>query len=189
MSFGNRVREPVKMRVSDSEASPTAVIECEIPTTSGVLALVNLQSQIDGLQRRAAAGGLAVSSRVLLIELVALRGQVLGCIADYEWAEEKAEQLTRDAPNDGLAFLARARARATFHRFADALTDLDSAQRLRTDPVVVDTERATIFQAIGRYDEALPSFRLAAERRADFASLGALATLHAERGDVAVTSE
>ena len=67
-----------------------------------------------------------------------------------------AEQLTRDAPADGVAFLARARARATFHRFTDALTDLERAQRLGADPAVVDAEHAAIFQAVGRYDEALP---------------------------------
>jgi tetratricopeptide (TPR) repeat protein len=172
------------MRVSDSEASPIAVIQCEIPTTSGVLALVNLQAQIDGLQRQARAGGLAVDSRALLIELVALRGQIVGRIADYEWAEELAEQLTRDAPTNDLAFIARAHTRATFHRFKDALTDLDDAQRLGGDPAVVRAERAGILQAVGRYDEALTFFREAAERRADFESLGALATLHAERGDV-----
>jgi tetratricopeptide (TPR) repeat protein len=171
------------MRVSDSGASPTDVKECEITTTSGVLALVNLQAQIDGLQQRAAAGGLAVSSRVLLIELVALRGQVLGCIADYERAEELAEQLTRDAPTDALAFIARAHTRATFHRFKDALSDLDDAQRLGADPTVVEAERAAIFQAVGRYDDALTIYRDAADRRANFNSLGALATLYAERGE------
>lgn len=173
------------MRVSDSGASPVDVIECEIPTTSGVLALVNLHAQIDGLQRQAAAGWVAVSSRAALIELVALRGQVLGRIADYEWAVELAEQLTGDAPTDGVAFLARAGTRARFHRFTGALIDLEQAQRFGADSAVVAAERAGIFQAVGRYDEALTFFRGAAERRADFAPLGALATLLAERRDVA----
>ena len=81
-------------------------------------------------------------------------------------------------------FLARAQARATFHRFTDALTDLDEAQRLGAEPTVVDAERAAVFQAIGRYDDALTIYREAAERRADFHSIGALAVLHAERGEV-----
>ena len=90
--------------------------------------MLNLQAQIDGLERQAAAEQLAVSDQAELIALVTLRGHVLGRIADYEWAEELAEQLTRDAQDDGEAFLARAQARATFHRFTDALTDLDEAQ-------------------------------------------------------------
>ena len=172
-------------RCGDAAAAVGGVIDGEFLTTAGVLALANLQAQIAGQERRARAGLLTVSDQVELIELVALRGHVLGCIADYEWAEERAEQLTRDAPADGVAYLARARARATFHLFTDALTDLERAQRLGADPAVVGAERAAIFQAVGRYDEALTFFQEAVERRADFASLGALATLHAESGDVA----
>jgi len=157
----------------------------ELPTTSGVLALRNLQAQIEGQERQAAAERLAVSGQAHLIELVALRAHVVGCIADAERAEELAEQLARDAPDDGAAFLARARAGARFHRFTDALTDLDRMQQLGADPAIVDAERAAIFQGIGRYDEALTFYRKAAERRADFESLGGLASLHAERGDVA----
>ena len=171
-------------RSSDAVAATGGGIDGEFPTTAGVLALVNLQAQIEGQERRARVGLLTVSDQAELIDLVALRGHVLGCIAHYEWAEERAEQLTRDAPADGVAFLARARARATFHRFMDALTDLERAQRLGADPAVVGAEHAAILRALGRYDEALQFFREAAERRADFASLGALATLHAERGDV-----
>jgi len=161
------------------------VIDADFRTTEGVLALVNLEAQIDGQERRAAAGELDVSGQAEFIELVALRGHVLGCIADYEWAERLAEQVVSDAPSDGVALLARARARATFHRFKDALTDLDKAKRLRTDPTAVDAERAAIFQAIGQYDQAYTIYCDAAERRADFGSFGALATLYAERGETA----
>jgi tetratricopeptide (TPR) repeat protein len=173
------------VRRSDPGAATDGVIDREFTTTSGVLALGNLQAQIEGQERQARTGLLTVSDQAELVDLVALRGHVLGRIADYEWAEERAEQLTRDAPTDGVAFLARARAWATFHRFADALIDLELAQRLGADPTVVGAERAAIFQAVGRYDEALSFFREAAERRADFSCLGALAALHAERGDVA----
>ena len=166
-------------------AATGGVIDGELPTTAGALALANLQAQIDGQQRHALAGGLDVSGQAELIELVALRGHVLGCIADYEWAQARAEQLTHDRPADGVALIARARARATFHRFTDALRDLDEARRLGEDPAVVDAERAAIFQAVGRYDEALTFMREAVKRRADFASVAALASLCAESGDVA----
>ncbi len=171
------------MVTARSEASASA--RGELPTTSGALALRNLEAQIEGQEPQAAAERLAVSGRAHLIELVALRGHIVGCIADAERAEELAEKLARDAPGDGTAFLARARARARFHRFTDALTDLDRMQQLGADPAIVDTERAAVFQAIGRYDSALTIYREAAERCADFDSIGALAVLHAERGDVA----
>lgn len=154
--------------------------------TDGVLAMVNLQAQIDGQQRQLMATGAApISDQAELIELVALRGQVLGRIVDYEWAEERAEQLTRDAPAEAAAFIACARARGRFHRFAEALADLDRAQRLGADPALVDAERASAFQAIGHYGPALATYEGAAKRRADFAAHGALATLHAERGEIA----
>jgi tetratricopeptide (TPR) repeat protein len=172
-------------RDGDTLTSTKEVTDVEIRTTAGTVALANLQTQIDGQEWQATAGRLSVSEWSDFIELVALRGRVLGRISDYEWAEELAEQLRLDAATDGLAFIARAHARATFHRFKDALTDLDEAQRIGTDSAVVDSERAGIFQATGMYDEALRFFLAAAERRADFQSLGALATLHAERRDVA----
>ena len=157
----------------------------DVPTTAGVVAIGNLQAQIDGQDREAAAGRLTVQGQAALIELIALRGHLLGCVADYEWAEALAEQLTQDAPSDGDAVLARARTRATFHRFADALTDLDEAERLGADHTLVHAERAAIFQALGRYDEALTIYSEAVGRRADFHSLGDLATLYAERDEIA----
>ena len=165
-------------------AATGAVIDGELPTTAGSLAMVNLQAQIDGRQRQALAGGLDVGGLSALIELVALRGHLLGCVADYEWAQARAEQLTHDRPADGVALIARARTRATFHRFADALDDLDEAGRLGADSAVVDCERAAVLQAIGRYDEASTLMQEAAKRRADFASIAALASLCAESGDL-----
>jgi tetratricopeptide (TPR) repeat protein len=158
----------------------------EPPTTAGVIALLNLQSQIDGQQWQAAEGRLTVSGRAGLIELINLRGNILGHIADYEQAAGLAEELVHDAPADGLALFARARTRATFHRFTDALSDLDEADRLGVArAAVLVGERAAIFQALGRFDEAGALRQEAAERRPDFETLGALAVLHAERGETA----
>ena len=126
-----------------------------------------------------------MAEQALLVDLLLLRGEVLGRIADYERAAELAEVLVRDAPDDGAAWLARARTRATFHRFAEALADLDAAGRRGADRAAVDAERAAILQAVGCYAEALVLRRTAAERRPDFATLGALAVLEAERGEVA----
>lgn len=158
--------------------------ECRL--TDGVVAMTNLQAQIDGLQGQRHAGRRpAVREQAELIELVALRGQVLGRIDDYEWCSDEAEQLTREAPADSAAFIARARVRARFHRFADALADLERAQRLGADCAALDSERAGIFQATGRYEAALTIYREAMQRHADFNSLAALATLRAERGEIA----
>ncbi|MCB0210269.1 MAG: tetratricopeptide repeat protein [Anaerolineae bacterium] len=161
------------------------VNDTEITTTNGVIAMVNLDAQIDGLEAQATLGRLTAAQGAELIDLLILRGQVLGCIADYERATALAEELVDETPTDGLAWLARAKTRATFHRFTEALADLDEANRLGAKQTELDAERAAIFQALGRYDEALDLRRSAVEYRPDFAALGALAGLQAERGQVA----
>ena len=151
--------------------------------------MANLQAQIDGLAAQLAGArssrAPAKAERARLVDLLILRGEVLGRIADYERAVELALVLVRDAPDDGAAWLARARTRATFHRFAEALADLDAAGRRGAGQAALDTERAAILQAVGCYAEARVLRRTAAERRPDFTTLGALAVLEAERGKVA----
>jgi tetratricopeptide (TPR) repeat protein len=151
--------------------------------------VANLQAQIDGLAAQLAGArssrAPAVAERARLVDLLILRGEVLGRIADYECAAELALVLVRDAPDHGAACLARARTRATFHRFAEALADLDAAGRCGAGQATLDAERAAILQAVGCYAEARVLRRDAAERRPDFTTLGALAVLEAERGEVA----
>ena len=104
-------------------------------TTSGHIAVANLNAQVIGLtaqldRTRSAQGGTALltaTGAAPLVDLLLLRGQVLGRVADYERAADLAEALVRDAPDDGTAQLARARTRSTFHRFPEALADLDAA--------------------------------------------------------------
>jgi tetratricopeptide (TPR) repeat protein len=74
--------------------------------------------------------------------------------------------------------------RGVFHRFASALTDLDTAATLGGEHVDLDAERAAIYQALGRYDEALAIRREAADSHADFSALAALAGVHGERGEM-----
>ncbi len=160
-----------------------------IRTTNGTIALVNLNALIDGLELLAAHGRLTSRSWAEFVDLLILRAQIVGCIADYERAVALAERRARDAPVDALAFLGRARARACLHRFEAALTDLDSAERLGSTGVELQIERAAIFQAVGRYDDAMALRRAALDRGADFESVGGLASLHAELGEIAAAEE
>ena len=154
-----------------------------LPVTDGSIALLNLRAQIDGLQPDVRHGHGTCGSRVSLIELITLRGLILGHIADYERAEEIAEQLVRDAAADGTAFIARARTRAVFHRFTEALDDLDRAEQLSLKAETTNRERAAIFQALGRCNEALAIREEAADRRAGFEQIAGLVGLYAERGE------
>jgi tetratricopeptide (TPR) repeat protein len=125
-----------------------------------------------------------VPPSALLVDLLLLRGQLLGRIADYERAAALAEALARDAPDDGTARLVRARTRATFHQFPEALVELHAAQQHGADQAALDPERAAILQAVGRHAEALALREDAVRRRPNIATLGALAVLHAERRQV-----
>ena len=160
------------------------MMAAQIRTTDGTIALVNLDAQIEGLKLQAAQARLTSRWSADLIDRLTLRGQILGCIADCERAAAMAERLAGQASDDGHAFLARARTRAWMHRFEEALADLDAAERLSPAGAEVEAERAAIFQAVGRYDEAMALRRAAVERRADFEALGALAALHSERGEI-----
>ena len=156
----------------------------ERPLTDGTIALLNLEAQIDALEPEVRLGSANVETRAGLAELIALRGLIVGCIADYDRANEIAEQLVRDVPTDPKALLARARTHAGFHRFKEALADIECAEQLSLDAETANGERAAIFQALGRYDESLVLREEAVKRRASFEHVAALVGLHAERGEI-----
>jgi tetratricopeptide (TPR) repeat protein len=153
-------------------------------TTAGVIAVGNLEARIDGRFARATTGRLTVADCAELIDLIALRGHVLGRVADAELAAALAHQLVAQAPTDARSFLARARTSGVFHQFTSALTDLDTAAAFGAGPPQLDTERAGIYQALGRHDEALAILRPVADRHPDFGVRVALAAVHGERGDI-----
>ncbi len=165
-------------------AARTADIGPEPRTTDGAIAIGNLEAQIEGEEHLASYGPLTVAQRAGIADLIAMRGQFLGRIRDYERAEEIAESLVRDAPDDGRAYLARAGARATFHRFPEALADLLNAERLGAGAAAVESARAGVLQGAGSYDEALEIRRRVAGIRPDISSLGAEATLRGDRGEI-----
>lgn len=167
--------------------------EQELCTTSGTVAVLNLQAQIAARAARArqmraghtTSAAVAVAEEATLIDLLSLRGRVLSRVVDYVRAATLAERLVGEAPDEGAALLAHARAAATLHRFSEALGNLEAAGRAGLDQVALDAERAAILQAIGCVPEALALHRAAVEHRPDFAALGALAALEAHRGRVA----
>ena len=167
--------------------SPTVADDLDPLTTNGTIAVVNLHAQIDSLTAASVHGrsDSPASARLGLIDLLTLRGHVLGRIADYESAHDLAEQLIRDAPQDPVSLLARARTGATFHRFDEARADLDSAKLLGLDRTTLEAERAVILQALRDHAQAQALYESAESRRPDSTTIAALAVLHAESGDVA----
>jgi len=161
-----------------------AFIDDDVRTTAADIALGNLAAQIAQLERLALRSGLSPTQGAALVELRAAHGQYTGSIADRERALAVAEDLARRFPTDPAVLLARARGRSAFHGFAAALDDIDRAADLGASSIAVDDLRAAIYQALGRYDEALAIRRVHAQRDPNSETLGALASLHAQRGSI-----
>jgi tetratricopeptide (TPR) repeat protein len=155
----------------------------ERPTTDPGIALGNLDAQIDGAEAAAENPRLA---RVALVELIAklgLRGQVRGRISDYERADAKAELLVRMYPQLPESYLERAGTRATLHRFAEALADVDEAARRGARGLRVERLRASVYQATGRLDEALELCQKHSAKWQHVSTLSAEASVRADRGE------
>src|SRR5262245_45869185 len=146
--------------------------------TDGGVAVLNLQAQIDGLEGHGTSAEAAS-----LIDLLILRGLILGRISDYERAAQLADRQVGAAITDAAAYVARARTHAVFHRFTEALHDLDQADRLSPQDIAAKRERAAILQALGHYDEALVTYGTVADRTEQFEHAAALAGFWAERGE------
>jgi tetratricopeptide (TPR) repeat protein len=154
----------------------------ELPTTDPALAKNNLDAQVASAEERTQRDPSNVDARAAFVSLLLARGQSFGRIADYERAADVAEQALASKPS-GSAYLARASVRSTFHRFADALSDLALAAPLGVPEWRVDTARASIFQALGQYDEAFAIRHRLSQRQPNLQTLGAEAVLLTERGD------
>jgi tetratricopeptide (TPR) repeat protein len=165
-----------------SSLAPSPATALEPRTTDGAIALANLDAQLAGTERLARGRALSVPERSSQAELLTLRGQILGRISDYEQAEAIADTLVREAPQDGRAWLARASARGTFHRFEDALADLAEAERLGVPRATIDGVRAGVLQATGHEADALAIRRRLSEARPGILTLGGEATLQAALG-------
>jgi tetratricopeptide (TPR) repeat protein len=146
--------------------------------TDGTIAVLNLQAQIDGLESHGTSAEAATR-----IDLLILCGRIRGRISDYERAAQLADRQVGAAITDVAAYVARARTRAVFHRFTEALDDLDHADRIAPQDSAAKQERAAILQALGRYYEALVTYAAAADRAGQFEQAAALAGLWAERGE------
>jgi tetratricopeptide (TPR) repeat protein len=147
-------------------------------TTAGTIAPGNLRARIAAQAARWIPAPPTAADGAQLIELMDLRGHFLGRIADAERAAAFAEEVAGRFPGDARCFITRSRTGAAF-RFESALADLDAAAALDGDPSTLGAERAAIYQALGRYDEAAAMRRQAPGRRSDFSALGARAPAYA----------
>jgi tetratricopeptide (TPR) repeat protein len=148
-------------------------------TTDGGVALHNLDARITQLEERRRAGGASVEDGVELVGLYQLRAQFVGRIEDDERAIALADSLVETFADDGRAYLARARTRSRYHRFDEALADVERAERLGAPG---DVERGAIFEATDASDASLERLRALAASHGSFTNLSALASALARRG-------
>lgn len=147
--------------------------------TSGRIAVANLSASIEALERHRVQGAGFEDLRTLS-DLLFLRGDLLGWIADHDQAERAAIEAVTTAPDPAAALFLRGRLAARFHRFEEAGALLDGALAAGFPVRAVDAERATVFQATGRYGEAMWLRERLAVQDPGMPTLGALASLQAE---------
>ncbi|HEY6665811.1 MAG TPA: hypothetical protein VI036_11875 [Propionibacteriaceae bacterium] len=152
--------------------------------TSGQIAIANLSASIGSLERRPVEG----ASLLALSNLLFVRGDLLGRIADHDRAERVATEAAESLRDAASALYVRARLAERFHRFDEAGALLDQALVAGYPRREVDVERAALWQATGKYGEALVLRKKLAKEDPGIHTLGALGSLLAEM-DQSVAAE
>jgi tetratricopeptide (TPR) repeat protein len=142
-------------------------LDSTINTTSSAIAFANLDQQI---QQAGNESGVE--------ELLLVRSRFLG---DYE-ALDRASALGEGRYATGRELLLRARTRSAVHRFADALADVEEAERSGAKPDEISALRASILVAIGRPTEVIPQLEANLLGQPGFASRSALAVAYSAVG-------
>jgi tetratricopeptide (TPR) repeat protein len=167
-------------------ARAPAELEDALRTTEGALATSNLDALIDARQAAIARDPRFAVERAVLVDLLQTRGQLFGHVEDYDTAEAVADAAVEKAPSLPESWLARASSRLTLHRFADALKDLEEAEKRGAEADALEALRASTLLAEGRTDEALPLRRHAVKRWASTSNLTALAVAEMAAGEAAL---
>jgi tetratricopeptide (TPR) repeat protein len=156
--------------------------------TSGRIALANLSSSIESLERRRVEGA-RFEDLATLSDLLFLRGDLLGRISDHDHAEAVAEEAAASCPATVNALVIRARIAERFHRFDDAHALLDRATFSGGTNPKIQATRAALLQATGKFGDALELRNRLILDDYGIHSVGALATLLAEMGQWARAEE
>jgi tetratricopeptide (TPR) repeat protein len=178
---GRRPAAAERPAASADEAWP--LLQRERRTTSSEIAVANLQGEIESLEARLKVAPNDVGAAAALIDALNTRALCLGLLADYTRAAEVAEQVVRLAPEQAKSYLLRARSRATLHRFEDALDDVREAESRGAPVDAVTLLRANFLTEIGEREAALKLLEGQPKAEDSVLSLGAVATLHAGRGE------
>jgi len=150
-------------------ASDARHVSAEPDTTASIIAIANLDQQIAQLR-----------DEPDVEDLLILREEFL---ADYG-ALDRASALAESRFVSTQDLLKRAQARATVHRFADALSDLEGAKQHGVSSVQLVPLSASILIATGHATEVIAQLKKDLIRNPSFASRSMLATAYAAMGRV-----
>jgi tetratricopeptide (TPR) repeat protein len=156
-------RPGLVLALSVAAAGSVPAAERTSVTTSGAIAVANLDHQI------AQRGD---------VDLLLARARFLG----DDDALDRAAAAAEGAAGTAQGLLVRAVARSAVHRFADALADVDAAERAGARRDRTGAVRASILVATGRAAEVVPELECLEALRPGFASRSALAGAYAAEG-------
>lgn len=145
----------------------SSAVDSTINTTSSAIAIANLDQQIH-----------QAGNEIGVEELLLLRSRFL---SDYD-ALDRASTLGERRDATGRELLLRARTRSAVHRFADALSDVDAAERIGAKPNEVFALRASVLVATGRSTEVIPQLETNLLLHPGFSSRSALAVAYTAVG-------
>ena len=148
------------------------------------IAFGNLDGEIDAARGEI---GKKPEMRARLVELLLLRGEMVGRFADWEAADVASSAFVHDWPKLGAAHLARARVLAAWHLFAAALEELDQGLGLGAPQDAAQSARAGIFIALGRLDDAAAIVGAQDEAISGSSQLATAAVLAAQRQEPEVS--
>lgn len=158
-------RTAVPAQAADTAAAPavtagTAVTgtprpptPAELATTSPALAVEELDNQIEGAEQLV---GRAPQRAGALCDLYLTRAHHLGRLADYDRALVAAQELVRAAPAQPDSWLTHAHVMTALHRFAEARADLARAAEHGAPATSLEGSLATLAEATGDPETALP---------------------------------
>ncbi|MBK8256547.1 MAG: hypothetical protein IPK82_28240 [Polyangiaceae bacterium] len=151
-------------------------------TTSGSIAVSNLNGQIQTLEKGLTAPDPNSKRARFLIDLWMIRAEMAGQLADLEKAAEAAERLPIGDKDPVDNLLTRASVRSAVHLFDASLGDLDEAEKRGAPASKTRSTRVAVLAARGQVAEALTLAQTAAAESPRLESLGVYAVLLSELG-------
>lgn len=153
-------------------------------TTSGAIAVGNLNDRLVGLKQRVRARPEDLKAAVVMVESLLERAAFLGTYDDFDSAVAIAETAVKAHPADPNAWLLRAKLRSHLHAFDDSLEDLERAEKLGAEPSLIAHRRQGISIARGEpLDEILAARRAAFEKHPTYTTAVELASVRLARGE------